>query len=135
MPINEKTQRYDTPCTYTVKEKSNLNNRMYEEGESVEYDGMPAENLTPTDAEGEARFQEYLESNKARQAAMREQFSDSTVGDAEKFAAALGKELAKHKDETDAKLGQMMDAIAALTKAMTPVAPEAPASPSAGDMA
>lgn len=128
MPINDKTQRYDTPCTYTVKEKSNLNNRMYEEGETVSYDGMPAENLEPTDAEGEARYAEYLVSNKARQAAMREQFADSSVGDAEKFAAALGKELAKHKDETDAKLDKMMDAIAVLTKAMTPAAPPAPSS-------
>lgn len=133
MPINEKTQRYDTPCTYTVKEKSNLNNRMYEEGETVSYDGMPAENLEPTDDEGAARYEEYLVSNKARQAAMREQFADSSVGDAEKFAVALGKELAKHKDETDTKLGQMMDAIAALTKAMTPAKGEA--APPASDMA
>jgi hypothetical protein len=127
MPINEKTQRYDTPCTYLVKERSNLNNRMYEEGETVEYDGMPAENLEPTDAEGAARYQEYLESNKARQAAMREMFADSSVGDAEKFAAALGKELSKHKDETDAKLSAMTDAIAALTKAMTPPTGKPPA--------
>lgn len=133
MPINEKTQRYDTPCTYTVKEKSNLNNRMYEEGETVEYDGMPAENLEPTDDEGHARYAEYLASNKARQAAMVEQFSESSVGDAEKFAVALGKELAKHKAETDDKLSQMMDAIVALTKAMTPAAP--PAGESHADMA
>jgi hypothetical protein len=122
MPFNQDTKRYDTPCTYTVKEKSNLNNRMYEEGETVSYDGMPAENLVPTDEEGAARYQDYLTSNKERVALMQAQFSESGVGDADKFAAAFAKELAKVKAESDEKIAALTEAVGKLVAALTPAA-------------
>jgi hypothetical protein len=128
MPFNQDTKRYDTPCTYTVKEKSNLNNRMYEEGETVSYDGMPAENLVPTDDEGAARYQDYLTSNKERVEAMKAQYSESVVGDADKFAAAFAKELAKVKADSDEKIAALTGLVEKLVSALTPA--EAPVAPS-----
>jgi hypothetical protein len=128
MPFNQDTKRYDTPCTYTVKEKSNLNNRMYEEGETVSYDGMPAENLVPTDDEGASRYQDYLASNKERVELMKAQYSESVVGDADKFAAAFAKELAKVKADSDEKIAALTGLVEKLVSALTPA--EAPVAPS-----
>lgn len=75
---------------YTVKEKSLIGNTIYEAGDVVDYDGLPADNLIPMDAEGEAKAAEYVTSNAERVAKMRDQYADSTVGgDPAAFAKAV----------------------------------------------
>lgn len=54
------------PVKYEVLEKSNINNEMKEAGDTVMYEGLPAENLKPLCDIGRARYQEYLVSNKSR---------------------------------------------------------------------
>lgn len=76
---------------YLVKELSLIGNELHQAGDIVEYDGLPAENLEPQCDEGRAKYQEYLASNAERAAKLREQYSESAVGDPEKFAAAVAK--------------------------------------------
>lgn len=119
---------------YVVLEKSLIGNRMYEAGETAEYDGLPAENLQPTCDVGRARYQEYLKSNAERVATMKDQFSDSAVGDPAAFAAAFAKELASQKAEADAKFAALQEQntkaltlIAQLVEKLSPT--DAPATP------
>lgn len=58
------------PVEYEVLEKSLIGNEVFEAGSKAFYNGLPAENLKPLCAEGEARAAEYVESNKARVAKM-----------------------------------------------------------------
>jgi hypothetical protein len=74
---------------YKVKELSLIGNELHQAGAIVEYDGLPSENLEPTCDEGRAKYQEYLESNKKRVAAMKEQFTESAVGDPSVFMAKM----------------------------------------------
>jgi len=87
---------------YIVLEKSLVGNEIHEAGAEVEYDGLPAENLQPTCDEGRAKYQEYLESNAARVAALKNQYSESTVGDPDKFGAAVAKAIADANAEAAA---------------------------------
>ncbi len=109
----------DTPLTrdpvaYTVLEKSLIGNRMYEAGETVQYDGLPAENLAPTCNVGRARYQEYLETNAARVAKMRADNAESSVGDPASFGKELAKALAAGKAEDNARFDALADAIKAM---------------------
>ena len=74
---------------YRVKELSLIGNELFQAGAEVDYDGLPAENLEPLDAEGEAKYQEYLVSNAERVRKMNLENSESQVGDPAAFAAAL----------------------------------------------
>jgi hypothetical protein len=76
---------------YRVKELSLIGNELFQAGAEVEYAGLPAENLEPLCDEGRAKYQEYLDSNKARVKAMVDQNSTSQVGDPAAFADALAK--------------------------------------------
>lgn len=80
---------------YTVLEKSLIGNEIHEAGATVDYAGLPAENLAPQCEVGHARYQEYLASNKARVATLNSQYGEVGVGDAAAFAAAFRKELAE----------------------------------------
>lgn len=108
---------------YVVLEKSLIGNRMYEAGETAEYNGLPAENLQPTCDVGRARYQEYLKSNAARVATMKDQFSESAVGDPAAFATAV----AKANAEVLASIPGMV--AAAVAQAIAGVQPTAPAAP------
>lgn len=79
---------------YRVKEKSLIGNEIHEAGAVVEYDGLPAENLEPMDAEGEAKYQEYLASNKQRVQDMKATFTETAVGDPAAFAKLLADAIA-----------------------------------------
>lgn len=91
---------------YKVKELSLIGNELHQAGATVEYDGLPAENLEPLDDAGRAKYQEYLDSNAARVRAMREANSESTVGDPAEFMKELAKDRAAQGD-------MLKDAIAA----------------------
>lgn len=80
---------------YRVLERSLIGNEIKEAGEMCEYDGLPGANLEPIDDEGRAKAQEYAESNAARAAALRAQYTESAVGDPAAFAKALAEEHAK----------------------------------------
>lgn len=88
------TEETRAPVKYTVLEKSLIGNELFEAGQTCEYAGLPAENLAPQCADGEARYQEYLASNAARVKQMIAANSDASVGDAAAFAAAFRKDLA-----------------------------------------
>lgn len=94
---------------YTVMEKSLIGNEIHEAGAVVAYDGLPADNLKPTCALGEKRRQEYIESNKARVAAMQSQYTESAVGDPIKFMA----DFAKAQEEATAKQAEQIGAAVA----------------------
>lgn len=81
----------DTPIKYIVKEKSLIGNEIHEAGAEVTLpEGtLPAENLEPTCARGRAKHQEYLESNAARVAKMKEDFG-SDPGSNEALAKLIG---------------------------------------------
>lgn len=98
---------------YVVKEKSLIGNTLHEAGEIVEYDGLPAENLEPTCDEGRAKYQEYLASNAERVAKLREQFSESAVGNPAEFGAKFAAELAKTNAEFMASIPGMIAAAVA----------------------
>lgn len=98
------------PVKYTVLEKSLIGNEMFEAGQTCEYDGLPAENLSPQCDEGRARYQEYLDTNAERVAKMRAANSDSVVGDPAAFAAAVGKAIAEANAGIEARIN---DAVAA----------------------
>lgn len=91
---------------YIVKELSLIGNELFQAGSTVEYAGLPAENLEPTDDEGRAKYQEYLDSNAARVRAMRDANSESAVGDPAEFMKALAKDRSAQGD-------MIKDAIAA----------------------
>jgi hypothetical protein len=118
---------------YLVKEKSLIGNTLHEAGETVEYDGLPAENLEPLCDEGRAKYQEYLKTNADRVAKLKEQFSESGVGDPAKFAATFAAELKKANDEFVASIPGMI--AAAVAQAMATAFPKgiaveaAPAAP------
>lgn len=83
---------------YIVLETSFIDAKVVHPGEEIEYAGLPAENLQPTDDEGRAKYQEYLESNKARVAKMIEENRESPTGgiaDSAKFFAELQKMIAE----------------------------------------
>jgi siroheme synthase len=77
------------PVKYRVKEQSLIGNEMHAEGAIVEYAGLPAENLEPQCAEGEARYQEYLASNSERVVRLGKQYGESQVGDPAAFLKAM----------------------------------------------
>ena len=100
------------PVSYIVLERSLIGNEIKEVGSEVLYDGLPAENLQPTCEEGERRAEEYQESNRQRQAAMRAQYgaeAQSAFGDPEKFTKMFAAELAKATAEATAQQAQMME--------------------------
>ena len=74
---------------YRVRELSLIGNDLFQEGATVDYDGLPAENLEPLCDEGKAKYQEYLDSNAARVKKMRDLHSDSSMGDPAAFAKAI----------------------------------------------
>lgn len=92
------------PVAYTVTEKSLVGNKIYEAGETAMYDGLPAENLAPTCAIGEARYQEYLDTNKVRIAKMVEHHSDSAMGDPAAFGKLFLEALAKSNEDHAAQM-------------------------------
>ena len=114
--MNTETKR--EPVKYTVLEKSLVGNEIFEAGQTCEYDGMPSENLAPTCDVGRARYQEYLESNKARIAKMRAENAESAVGDGEAFAKAVTKALAEANAASDAKFVALADTMTALAGSM-----------------
>jgi hypothetical protein len=94
------------PVKYTVLERSLVGNKIYEEGETAEYDGLPAENLAPQCEVGKARYQEYLDTNKARVAKMIEmnQADASGLGDAAAFGKMFLEALAESNKEHAAQM-------------------------------
>jgi hypothetical protein len=129
---------------YVVLEKSLIGNELHEAGAVVEYDGLPAENLQPTCDEGRARYQEYLKSNAERVAKLKEQYTESAVGDPSKFAADFAKALAAQQVEHQAQMAALVeqnqamaamftDAVTKLAGALQNIAAQAPAAP-AGDV-
>jgi hypothetical protein len=82
----------EEPIKYITKEKSLIGNEIHEAGALVVLpEGtLPAENLTPTCARGEAKYQEYLASNAKRVAAMNASFVPAAQGfDAAVFGALI----------------------------------------------
>ena len=112
---------------YKVLEKSLIGNEIHEAGAIVDYDGLPAENLEPQCDEGKAKYQEYLESNAARVKLMKEQNSESAVGDPAAFAKALAEHQATQNEGIAKAISEGIAAgIAQAMAAMQP-APEAAA--------
>ncbi|MGZ3184412.1 MAG: hypothetical protein ACXU8N_18400 [Telluria sp.] len=103
---------------YRVKEKSLIGNTLHEAGDIVEYDGLPAENLEPMCEEGEAKYQEYLASNRERVAKLNEQYSESAVGDPTQFAAKFAAELQRSNEEFKASIPGMIAAAVAQAMAI-----------------
>lgn len=103
------------PVAYTVVERSLVGNKIYEAGETALYDGLPAENLAPTCDVGKARYQEYLDTNKARVAKMIEMNAAdaSGLGDAatfgKMFLEALAKSNAEHAEQMEALRASMAE--------------------------
>ena len=101
---------------YRVVEKSLIGNEIKEEGEIVEYDGLPGWNLEPLCDEGRAKAAEYVATNKARVALMIEQ-NPNGVGDPTVFMAALAKQIA----DSQANQAQMVgEAVAQALAAIFP---------------
>lgn len=122
----------DTPIKYIVKEKSLIGNELFEPGAEVELpEGtLPAENLEPVCARGRAKHQEYLESNAARIATMREQFAAESGSNevlAKLIGAAVATALAEQRveqaefaarlEEAERKLAEANKAPAKVAKA------------------
>lgn len=125
---NEDTGAARQPVEYIVKEKSLIGNQIYEPGAKVEYDGLPSENLEPTCDVGRARYQEYLRSDAERVAKLREQYSESAVGDPAEFAAKFATELQKSNEEFQRSIaGVVAEAVAQAVAAMFPNGVGAPA--------
>lgn len=114
---------------YTVMEKSLIGNEIFEAGAVVEYDGLPADNLKPTCDEGRKRRQEYIDSNAERVRQMQSQFSESAVGDPEKFAAAVAKANAEANAEMMASIPGMI--ATAVAQALATAFPNGTAKPAA----
>lgn len=124
------------PVWYITKEKSLVGNDVHEAGTKVLYDGLPAENLEPTCDVGRTRYQEYLASNAERVANLKQQFSESAVGDPSKFAADFAKVLAEQQAEHNAQMAALVaqntatvamftDTLAKLTGALQNIAGQA----------
>lgn len=101
------------PVKYEVLERSLIGNEIHEPGAVVEYDGLPAENLKPLCDVGKARYQEYLESNRARIAKMQADNPITGVGDPEAFAKAVSEAIAKANAEAQARQAEMISAAVA----------------------
>ena len=141
----------DTPIKYIVKEKSLIGNEIFDAGAEITLpDGtLPAENLEPTCDRGRAKHQEYLESNAARVAAMREQFAAESGSNevlAKLIGAAVANALAEQRAEQAEQAVKLAEAerklAEALAKAPAPKATkanatkaEAPAAPTDGSAA
>lgn len=84
----------DTPIKYIVKEKSLIGNELFEAGAEVELpEGtLPAENLEPMCARGQAKAEEYKRSNAERIARMNASFAENSFSPA--MAAEIGKAVA-----------------------------------------
>jgi hypothetical protein len=106
----------DTPIKYIVKEKSLIGNELFEAGAEVELpEGtFPAENLEPLDDRGRAKYQEYLASNAARVAQMKEQFADPAAGDAAALSKAIGAAVAEAIAAQNAEAAELKARIAEL---------------------
>ena len=94
----------DTPIKYIVKEKSLIGNEIFEAGAEVTLpEGtLPAENLEPMCERGQAKVQEYIASNNARIAKMKDAFSEDTGSNeamAKMIARAVATALAEQKAE------------------------------------
>jgi hypothetical protein len=105
----------DTPIKYIVKEKSLIGNEIFEPGAEVTLpEGtLPAENLEPTCDRGRAKFQEYLESNAARVATMRENFAAESGSNevlAKLIGAAVASALADQKREQEDLAARLAEA-------------------------
>lgn len=111
-PVADKRE----PVAYTVVERSLVGNKIYEAGETAMYDGLPAENLAPTCEVGKARYQEYLDTNKARVAKMIEmnQADASGLGDAAAFGKMFLEALAKSNEEHAEQMAALQAAQAEL---------------------
>lgn len=96
------------PVWYIVKEKSLVGNNLYEAGAKVAYDGLPADNLTPTCDEGRKRAAEYKASNDERVALMVKNHSESKVGNPEEFMQAFIKAQADERAEHQAQMAEMV---------------------------
>lgn len=109
----------DTPIKYIVKEKSLIGNELFEAGAEVELpEGtLPAENLEPIDERGQAKYQEYLDSNAARVAKMKEQFADPAAGDAAALSKAIGLAVAEAIASQNAEATELKARIAELEAA------------------
>lgn len=114
---------------YVIKEKSLIGNELHEAGAIVEYDGLPSENLEPTDDEGRARYQEYLASNAERIATLKNQFTESAVGDPDKFAQAVAKANAEANADMMASIPNMI--ASAVAQALATAFPNGTAKPAA----
>lgn len=135
------------PVKYLVKEKSLIGNQLYEAGATVDYDGLPADNLEPLCDEGRARAAEYEQSNADRVKTMIASNQESAVGDpatfAKQFAEALATERAEHaaqmakmlelQQESATKLAEAAQNMALLAAALTQA--QAPAAAPAADAA
>jgi hypothetical protein len=78
---------------YLVLEKSYINNRIYEAGEEVSYDGLPSANLKPLDDEGKGKAVEYEVSNAERVKKLVATFEATPGIDAAAIAAAVAEGL------------------------------------------
>ena len=100
----------DTPIKYIVKEKSLIGNELFEAGAEVELpEGtLPAENLEPTCERGAAKYQEYLASNAARVAKMKDQFGEGGLtGDVAALSKLIATAVAQAlKDQKEADAAQ-----------------------------
>lgn len=114
---------------YVVLEKSLVGNTVYEAGATVEYDGLPAENLEPTCDVGRARYQAYMASNAERVAKLNQQYAESAVGDPEKFAAAVANANAAANAEMMASIPTMI--AGAVAQALATAFPNGTAKPAA----
>jgi hypothetical protein len=82
---------------YRVLKRSFIDNHIREEGDVVNYDGYPSDNLEPLDAEGQAKQKEGI---KAAKAAMSQMIRDAqplgnALGfDQDTFAKAVAKAIA-----------------------------------------
>lgn len=119
---------------YKVLEKSLLNNRMYEAGEEVEYEGEVSGNLEPLDDAGRAMRAQYEASNKQRIATMLQDAKDSP-NDGAVNPATIIKQMADMQKQQAADTEALMERMSAmfattLANALAGVnaAPAAPAS-------
>ncbi len=106
------------PVKYTVLEKSLIGNEIFEAGQIAEYAGLPSENLAPQCDIGHARYQEYLVSNAARVAKVRDQYAAETGGiDSKAFAAAIALAIAESRAGDDERVAKIVASVLAAQKA------------------
>jgi hypothetical protein len=78
---------------YRVLEKSYINNRIHEEGDEIEYDGLPSSNLQPLDSAGKEKAAEYEVTNAERVQKLMATFEATPGVDAAAIAAAVAEGL------------------------------------------